>query len=231
MKESNAPPRIVWMLILFLVTFASWFGAPNMGISQTSTPSEHRPSRDGSYWGKFPIGPTICPTPGDYTDPKCRRIAENEHVTIGGEVVHSSGVPFLTAILDDGTRGYVMTSQAALMLTSEDPAAARKWAEDEKRRLIAAQKAERENARKAEQAAIEDAKKAAENAKKAAAECSARGGIAIGMTASQVLSSCWGAPNHKNITMTASGSREQWIYSEGYVYFTDGIVTAIQTMQ
>lgn len=50
----------------------------------------------------------------------------------------------------------------------------------------------------------------------------------IGMTQEQVLSSTWGSPKKKNKTTTASGVTEQWVYDYGYIYFTNGYVTAIQ---
>lgn len=51
---------------------------------------------------------------------------------------------------------------------------------------------------------------------------------AIGMTADEVIRSTWGYPNKKNITETASLTKEQWVYDDGYIYLTGGIVTAIQ---
>lgn len=50
----------------------------------------------------------------------------------------------------------------------------------------------------------------------------------IGMTKSEVLNSSWGNPKSKNITETTYGTHEQWVYSIGYIYFDDGVVTAIQ---
>lgn len=51
----------------------------------------------------------------------------------------------------------------------------------------------------------------------------------IGMTASEVRSSSWGSPNDINKTTTAYGVNEQWVYGGGrYIYFEDGIVSAIQ---
>lgn len=50
----------------------------------------------------------------------------------------------------------------------------------------------------------------------------------IGMTADEVLTSKWGYPKKKNITQTATSTSEQWVYDQGYIYLTDGIVTAIQ---
>ena len=51
----------------------------------------------------------------------------------------------------------------------------------------------------------------------------------IGMTADQVLSSCWGKPDHAAEETTARGKMSVWGYPEGYVYLTDGTVTKIVT--
>lgn len=51
---------------------------------------------------------------------------------------------------------------------------------------------------------------------------------AIGMTADEVLTSKWGYPKKKNITQTAATTSEQWVYDQGYICLTDGIITAIQ---
>lgn len=51
----------------------------------------------------------------------------------------------------------------------------------------------------------------------------------IGMTAEEVIASTWGAPEDKNITETTYKVYEQWCYSGyRYIYFENGIVTAIQ---
>lgn len=51
----------------------------------------------------------------------------------------------------------------------------------------------------------------------------------IGMTESEVLDSTWGEPEKINKTTTKYGVHEQWVYSDNrYIYFDDGIVTAIQ---
>lgn len=51
---------------------------------------------------------------------------------------------------------------------------------------------------------------------------------AIGMTAAQVRASTWGEPEDINKTTYAWGTREQWCYSGyRYIYFEDGVVTAI----
>lgn len=63
-----------------------------------------------------------------------------------------------------------------------------------------------------------------------------RRAIAIGMTGDEVVRS-WGRPHKINVTVTASGRSEQWIYRRGriglnqYVYVDDGTVTSVQTPQ
>lgn len=48
---------------------------------------------------------------------------------------------------------------------------------------------------------------------------------------SEVLDIC-GQPKARNRTVTANGSREQWVYrigrASGYIYFTNGVVDAVQ---
>ncbi len=52
---------------------------------------------------------------------------------------------------------------------------------------------------------------------------------AIGMTAEEVRSSNWGEPKDINRTTATYGVHEQWVYSaDRYIYFEDGVVTAIQ---
>ena len=55
-------------------------------------------------------------------------------------------------------------------------------------------------------------------------------GVRIGMTASEVTSKTnWGKPRNINRTTTTSGTTEQWVYDGGnYLYFTNGVLTAIQ---
>lgn len=51
----------------------------------------------------------------------------------------------------------------------------------------------------------------------------------IGMTEEQVLISSWGKPEKINRTTTASGTYQQWVYSNyKYIYLDNGMVTAIQ---
>lgn len=54
---------------------------------------------------------------------------------------------------------------------------------------------------------------------------------AISMTADEVRSSTWGAPQKINTTETANGTHEQWVYEGGYIYFENGYVTSIQEVQ
>ena len=53
----------------------------------------------------------------------------------------------------------------------------------------------------------------------------------IGMTKKQVLASTWGHPKKVNTTTTAKGVTEQWVYSRGYIYFKNEVVTTIQERQ
>lgn len=55
-----------------------------------------------------------------------------------------------------------------------------------------------------------------------------REGITLGMTASEVRASSWGAPRDINRTINKWGVSEQWVYDGSYVYFENGVVTAIQ---
>jgi len=53
------------------------------------------------------------------------------------------------------------------------------------------------------------------------------GRVHIGMTAEQARAA-WGAPSDINRTTYSFGVREQWVYDGGYLYFEDGVLTAIQ---
>ena len=53
-------------------------------------------------------------------------------------------------------------------------------------------------------------------------------GVNIGMSMQDALASTWGKPNKVNRTTTATQTREQWVYDEGYLYFVNGILTTIQ---
>lgn len=62
-----------------------------------------------------------------------------------------------------------------------------------------------------------------------AKELAKRPGVRIGMSTKAVRASSWGSPESVNRTTTANGVREQWIYgSRSYLYFTNGVLTAIQ---
>lgn len=66
----------------------------------------------------------------------------------------------------------------------------------------------------------------------AKAECDRKGGVSVGMTKEQVLASCWGKPQKKNITETGNGIHEQWVYGfDAYVYFDGDVVTGVQASQ
>ena len=49
----------------------------------------------------------------------------------------------------------------------------------------------------------------------------------IGMTEQEVLNSSWGSPKKKNVDTYEWGTKEQWVYSKGYIYFENGVVTTI----
>jgi len=53
-------------------------------------------------------------------------------------------------------------------------------------------------------------------------------GVRIGMTQTDVLASSWGRPNKINRTTYSWGTKEQWVYDGGYLYFTNGVLDAIQ---
>lgn len=51
----------------------------------------------------------------------------------------------------------------------------------------------------------------------------------IGMTPTEAVGSTWGEPEKINKTTTANNVTEQWIYaSNRYLYFDNGVLTAIQ---
>jgi len=49
----------------------------------------------------------------------------------------------------------------------------------------------------------------------------------IGMTKEEVERSTWGYPKKINKDTYSWGTKEQWVYDKGYIYFRDGIVTSI----
>lgn len=51
----------------------------------------------------------------------------------------------------------------------------------------------------------------------------------IGMTEKQILTSCWGVPEHVSSTAAAGHRLDQWVYpGVGFLYFRDGVVVAKQ---
>jgi hypothetical protein len=64
----------------------------------------------------------------------------------------------------------------------------------------------------------------------AAAECIRRGKPRVGMSAKQVVATCWGKPDHVDRRETARGISERYVYGKGeYVILHNGIVTAVDT--
>ena len=62
------------------------------------------------------------------------------------------------------------------------------------------------------------------------AACDKAGGVRVGMTRAQVYASCWGKPRRINVTITARGRHEQFVYSlRDYLYLDNGVLTSIQT--
>jgi hypothetical protein len=53
-------------------------------------------------------------------------------------------------------------------------------------------------------------------------------GVTPGMTQEEVLASSWGKPRKINRSTYTFGTREQWVYDGGYLYFRDGILDSIQ---
>lgn len=50
----------------------------------------------------------------------------------------------------------------------------------------------------------------------------------IGMSEKAARESLWGEPRRVHKTVTSRGVFEQWVYTEGYLYFENGVLTAIQ---
>lgn len=85
------------------------------------------------------------------------------------------------------------------------------------KRAAAEELAEQRRAAAAE--AVEKRRVAAEKRKQ---------GVRIGMSQEDVLASSWGRPNKVNRTTYSWGTKEQWVYDGGYLYFTNGVLDAIQ---
>lgn len=54
-----------------------------------------------------------------------------------------------------------------------------------------------------------------------------KGKVKIGMT-KEMCQLSWGKPKSINETITSGKTREQWVYSDNYLYFDNGILTVIQ---
>ena len=54
-----------------------------------------------------------------------------------------------------------------------------------------------------------------------------KGNVRIGMT-KEMCKLSWGEPKSINETITSGGKSEQWVYSDNYLYFDNGILTTIQ---
>ncbi len=52
-------------------------------------------------------------------------------------------------------------------------------------------------------------------------------GVSLGMTPDDVRASSWGAPRKINRTINQYGTREQWVYDGGYLYFRNGVLESI----
>lgn len=57
-----------------------------------------------------------------------------------------------------------------------------------------------------------------------------QGKVKIGMT-KEMCRLSWGEPKDINETITTGKKTEQWVYSDNYLYFDNGILTAIQKIQ
>lgn len=55
-----------------------------------------------------------------------------------------------------------------------------------------------------------------------------KAGVHVGMSEQDVRDSSWGKPRSINRTSTAQGDSEQWVYDGNYLYFSNGVLTAIQ---
>jgi hypothetical protein len=63
----------------------------------------------------------------------------------------------------------------------------------------------------------------------ATAECKQRGNPRVGMTADQVIATCWGKPEHINHTQTGTQTFDQYVYSNNRnLYFQDGVLRSFQ---
>lgn len=63
----------------------------------------------------------------------------------------------------------------------------------------------------------------------AAAECKRRGEPRVGMSAKQLVATCWGKPDRVDRKETTRGVTDRYAYSNGRVILHNGIVTSVQT--
>jgi hypothetical protein len=62
----------------------------------------------------------------------------------------------------------------------------------------------------------------------AAAECKKKGDPKLGMTAAQVVATCWGPPTYVNTKIRTNGKYAQYVYGDNkFVYLRNGIVTSV----
>lgn len=83
-----------------------------------------------------------------------------------------------------------------------------------------------------ERSAVRDAERREELARIKAEEADRkkRPSARLGMSKKEVLGTRWGKPDSINVTQTARGTREQWVYGYGnYLYFENGVLTGAQT--
>lgn len=134
--------------------------------------------------------------------------------------------------LGEYVKEYVSTESPEVIIAREN--AAKEKAARELR--LAKEKADREQ-RAAEVKGTQERERMAAQRKReeqarrdAVAAQRARPSPRIGMTQSQVINGTnWGGPTDINRTITAGGTREQWVYgNRRYLYFDNGILTAIQ---
>ena len=104
------------------------------------------------------------------------------------------------------TAPVVVVAPTPIPQTKEEKAAIKKQAQIDKKERI--------------KKAVAEAKKLAEIKKKE--------GVGIGMSKNDAIASSWGKPRKINTTINAYGTREQWVYDGGYLYFNNGILTSIQ---
>lgn len=61
-----------------------------------------------------------------------------------------------------------------------------------------------------------------------AAECQRKGDPRIGMSAAQVVATCWGRPTYVNTKIHKNGKFEQYVYGDDkFVYLRNGVVTSV----